>query len=248
MIVDARVHLGDGLFGRSYTPGQALAAMDAAQIDRAVVMPLKPRDYHFGPANDVIAAAVRQSSGRFAGFGRVDPWQGAGAVQEARRCLDELGLVGLFIHPWEELFAVNAEIVWPLIEAAAERGRPVMLAGGFPLVSHPARIGDLACRYPSATLIATSGGQINISGGMLSQAEAMLRAAPNVLMETSGVYREDFIEDMAAAVGPERIIFGSGAPVYDPRYEVQRVLRAHLPHEARQQIGGENLMRLLGWS
>jgi predicted TIM-barrel fold metal-dependent hydrolase len=247
MIVDAHIHLGDGLFGRSYTAEQALAGMDAAGIDRAVVMPLKPREYQYPPANDATAIAVHAAGGRLAGFGRVDPWQGEAAVDEARRCLDALGMVGLFLHPWEELFAVNAPFLAPIIDVAEQRGRPVMLAGGFPTVSHPARIADLARRHPRAHFIATSGGQINISGGMLSQAEAMLRASPNVLMETSGVYREDFIEDMTAAIGAERLVFGSGAPVFEPRYEVLRVRRAHLSETERAQIGGTNLLRLLNW-
>lgn len=247
MIVDAHLHLGEGLFGRSYSLRQALAAMDEAGVDRAVVSPLKPKRYHLGPANDLIAAAVHDSAGRLTGFGRVDPWQDEAAVREAERCLDRLGFRGLFLHPWEEHFAINDAVVFPIVEVAAARGVPVMLAGGYPVVSHPTRIADLARRFPRVTFIATSGGQINISGGMLAQAEAMLRSSPNVLMETSGIYREDFIEDMAAAIGAERIVFGSGAPVYDPRHEVERVRRAHLPEDARRQIGGENLRRLLSW-
>ncbi|MGI8553589.1 MAG: amidohydrolase family protein [Dehalococcoidia bacterium] len=247
MIVDAHVHLGDGLFGQRYSRHDLLAAMDEAGIDRAVVSPLKPRGYHFGAANDLVAEAVRSSNGRLLAFGRVDPWQGEAAVDEAERCFTQLGFKGLLLHPWEELFPVNDPIVFPLIDLTARHGCPIMLAGGYPVVSHPSRIADLAGRFPSVTFMVTSGGQINISGGMLAQAEAMLRSSPNVLMETSGIYREDFIEDMAAALGPERLIFGSGAPTYDPRHELDRIRRAHLPDAARVLIGGENLRMLLSW-
>lgn len=247
MIIDAQIHIGDGLFGRSYSAADALAAMDAAGIERAVISPLKPRGYHFRPANDGLAQAVEASHGRLRGFGRIDPWQ-ADAAAEAQRCLGELHCAGIFLHPWEELFVANDPIVGPILQVAADYGRPVMIAGGYPIVSHPSQIADLAGRFPSVPLIVTSGGQINISGGMLAQAEAMLRACPNVLMETSGIYREDFIEDMAAAIGPERIVFGSGAPWFDPRYEVQRIHGAHLGDDAKQRIGGENLRSLLRWT
>jgi predicted TIM-barrel fold metal-dependent hydrolase len=127
-------------------------------------------------------------------------------------------------------------------------GLPVLLAGGYPTCSHPTQIGALAARHPNARLIATHGGQLNISGLLLADARVLLDTHPNVSIETSGIYREDFIEDMVAEYGKERVFFGSGAPVFDQRLEVLRIRLAHLPEEAKAAIGGRNTARLVGYA
>jgi predicted TIM-barrel fold metal-dependent hydrolase len=73
----------------------------------------------------------------------------------------------------------------------------------------------------------------------------MLRARPNVYLQTSGVYREDCLEDMARDVGAARVVFGSGAPYYDLGFELERIRRLHLPSAERDAIAGLTLARLL---
>jgi len=90
----------------------------------------------------------------------------------------------------------------------------------------------------------THGGQINISG--LGQADALevLRRYANVCIETSGVYRQDFLEDLAGNFGPERVLFGSTSPRMDIRLEIERVRWANLPDEAKEQILAGNASRV----
>jgi predicted TIM-barrel fold metal-dependent hydrolase len=245
MILDAEVYLGSNLFGPSYDDETLIAALDAAGVARAVVCPARPPEYHLGPANDLVADAVRRQPRRLIGFARVDPHQRTAALAELRRGVEQLGLRGLLLHPWEELFPVNDRSVDPLLAYARERRIPVQVAGGFPMVSHAAQIGDLARRFPEVPILATHGGQINISGRGLYEAGKMLRTCPNVYLQTSGVYREDWMEDMARALGAARIVFGSGAPYYDLGFELERVHRLHLPAGDRDAIAGTNLARLL---
>jgi predicted TIM-barrel fold metal-dependent hydrolase len=244
-LIDAHAHIGDSLFGIGQALDDLLASMAENDVVLSVVMPLKPRDYHLGPENDRIAAAVWAHPDRLRGFVRVDPWQGEDALRELRRGLDDLGLVGLYLHPFEEQFAANDEIVFPLMAELRERGLPLLLAGGYPGFSHPSQIGDLARQFPDVTIIATHGGQLNISGLLLADAGRMLRANPNVIMETSGIYREDFIEDTVAELGPERVVFGSNAPYMDQGFEAARVRLAHFDDAAKAAIGSENMQRIL---
>jgi predicted TIM-barrel fold metal-dependent hydrolase len=120
----------------------------------------------------------------------------------------------------------------------------VLIAAGYPWVSEASQIGDLARRFPGVPLVMTHGGQINISG--LGQADAMqvLRTHPNVSMETSGVYRQDFLEDVVAELGAARVLFGSNSPRMDPRLEVERVRWANLPDSDKAQILVGNARRL----
>lgn len=244
MLIDAHAHIGRSLFGVENTVDQLLGSMELHRIDQAILVPLKPVDYHFGPENDRVAQAVTSHADRFHGFARVDPWQGDKALAELRRAVDSHGLIGLFLHPFEEQFAANDELTFPLLEFLVERGLPLMIAGGYPTFSHPSQLDDLAAQWPQLAVIATHGGQINISGMLLADALATMRANPNVIMETSGIYREDFIEDTIAELGAERVVWGSNTPYMDQGFETLRVRLGHLEDETKTAIGRTNIERI----
>ena len=74
---------------------------------------------------------------------------------------------------------------------------------------------------------ATSAGQIDICGAHLQGALSMMREHSNVSVETSGIYRQDFIEDLVHEFGADRVRFGSGAPGFDMSYEAARFRWLH---------------------
>jgi predicted TIM-barrel fold metal-dependent hydrolase len=241
--IDAFTFVGESLFGYSQSAAELLARMDAAEVDAAIVCPVKPFDYHLAPANDLVAEATAGQA-RLVGLARVDPNRGAEALAELDRALQVLHLRGLFLHPWEDHFRVNGPRVAPLMQRCAALGAPVMIAAGYPWLSEAAQIGDLAGRFPDVQIVMTHGGQINISG--LGQADAFdaLRRHSNVSIETSGVYRQDFLEEVAATLGAERVLFGSNSPLMDVRLEVERARWARLPERARLLILGGNAQRI----
>jgi predicted TIM-barrel fold metal-dependent hydrolase len=244
-LFDAHVRLGDSRYGYSLDVAQLVARMKDLDISRAVLCPVRSADGSQSTANDRIAAAVGSDPARFVGFARIDPWSGSAALAELDRCVLKLGMRGLLLDPWEDHFVISSSFVDPIVERAGDLGLVVLLAGGYPNFSHPSQIGALAGRHAGVRFIATHGGQINISGLLLTEARAMLAAHPNVSIETSGVYRLDFIEDTAAEFGAGRVFFGSGAPVFDQRLEVLRIRLAHVSDAARAAIGGQNLAALL---
>jgi predicted TIM-barrel fold metal-dependent hydrolase len=244
MIVDAHVYLGSCLFGYGQSLEEIRSKMDRLGIDRSVLVPVKPRDYHLGPMNDLVAEAVSADPERFLGLCRVDPWQGPAAQAEVRRGFEELGAVGLYLDPWEESFQVNDEMVHPLVEEAAHHGRPVVINAGHVRVSHPTQVWDLARRFPKVQFVANNGGQINICGMLLSEARRMLEACPNVVIQTAGTYREDFLEEMVTEVGEERVLFASRSPVYDQEFEMARVRFAHLSEAQKAKLWATNALAL----
>ncbi len=243
MTVDAFSFLGESLLGYSQSADQLLARLDSAYIEQAVVCPLKPPGYHLEAANDHVAEACRRQT-RFVGLARVDPHQGDRAVRELDRAFGALGLRGLFLHPWEETFRINSPELDPLLTTCAAHDVPVLIATGYPWVSEAAQVGDLARRHPGVSLVMTHGGQINISGLGQMDAFEVLRRSPNVRMETSGVYRQDFILDVVSELGPERVLFGSNSPRMDARLEVERVRRADVSEDARQLMLEGNARRI----
>jgi predicted TIM-barrel fold metal-dependent hydrolase len=241
--IDAFCFLGQSLFGYGQTADELRARMAAADIQQTVVCPVRPRGYHLGPANDAVAEAA-QADHNLVGLARVDPNLEDDAVRELERAVHTLGLRGLFLHPWEETFRINSPRLDPLLSVCADLDLPVLIATGYPWLSEAAQVGDLARRFPSVTIIMTHGGQINISG--LGQADALetLRRHPNVYMETSGVYRQDFLQDVATEIGAERVLFGSNGPLMDPRLEVARARWADLQPQTRALILAGNARRI----
>lgn len=72
---------------------------------------------------------------------------------------------------------------------------------------------------------------------------ALLAAAPNVLIETSGLEREDIAA--AIAIDPTRVAFGSGFPANDPATELARVGAAAGEEGLFAQVAGGNALRIL---
>ena len=99
--------------------------------------------------------------------------------------------------------------------------------------------------FVATTIVATNGAQINISGLGQLDAELALERNPNLVVQTSGVYREDFLEGVVAKFGAGRLLFASGFPQFDPRLELLRVQWApNLSDADRTAILGSNAARL----
>lgn len=242
MLVDALMLLGENRFGPTLEPPDALALCERLGIDKLVAAPARPLDYHLEPANERLATAARSSGGRLAALGRVDPLNGRAAVAEARRCLDGLGCVGLFLHPGEESFPVTA--AGHVLEVAAERRKPVVVAAGWFALSEPLQVAQAAADFPDLPVVLTHGGQINISGLSMADAWLALTAHDNLLVLTNGEYRQDFIERLAIELSPERVLYASGAPGFDPVFERKRIRSARMTEEARSAVEGGNAARL----
>jgi predicted TIM-barrel fold metal-dependent hydrolase len=245
VIIDCHTHIGRSIYGYGQTPDELLDRMDGLGIDRAVLCPVQPGDYHLEPANDEVAAAVREHPDRFIGVCRVDPRRGEKAVREMERAVSRLEARGVFLHPWEEGYAVNLPPVFPVVERAIALNVPLMIAAGFPWVSHATQVADLCRRYPEARVIMTHGGQINISGLAQMDAFTALRDSPNLHVEVSGVYRQDFIEEVVSELGAGRVLFGSNSPQMSQEFELERIRSLKIVEDQRQAVLGDNAVRLL---
>lgn len=224
MIVDSLTFAGNGL----------IAALDEAGIERAIVCPLRARGHGYDVANARANALAAERPDRLVAFARVDPLAPGAASQvgQAR---------GIFLHPWEDAFRITDSAVDAIVD-----GLPVIVATGYPFVSEALQVAELARRHPETTFVATNGGQINISGLGQEDAFLALEACPNLFVQTSGVYREDFLEGVVERFGAERLLYASAFPQFDPRLELLRVRWApKLGDEAQEAILGGNATRLL---
>jgi predicted TIM-barrel fold metal-dependent hydrolase len=245
LIVDGLTILGTSINGYRLKAEGLLASMDSNGIDKSVVVPVQPKTYRLEPQNEAVAVTQMRYPDRFIGFCRIDPRQGEDAVTELRRCVLQLGLKGLMLHPMEEGYTFTEDHVVRLVKEAGSLGVPVIVAAGYPWVAHALQIRSVAERAEEATIIMSHGGQINISG--LAQADAFLamETCSNLYIGTNGVYRQDFLEECIDAFGPERVLFTSMAPVFNQGFELERANSVKMEESARPSVLGGNIIRIL---
>jgi predicted TIM-barrel fold metal-dependent hydrolase len=223
LVVDAQIHLwsqGSPLpphRAGPYSTEQALADMDAAGVDAAIIHPPS-----WDPDSSALAiAAARAHPDRFAILGRVAPDR-----PESRALIDgwrqQPGMLGFrftFLKPHEKTWPTDGTMDW--IWPAAERaGLPIaLLAGTFlPLV------GEIAERHPGLNLIVDHMGRLRDNKGMAVfdslPALCALAKHPNVAVKATGgpvdaldaypfhslhpVYRRIY-----DAFGPRRMFWGT---------------------------------------
>ena len=242
-MIDAHVYVGSSLYENNLEPPDLLESMRRLGVRAAVIRPLKPPDFDMDTANKNVAE-LQAGEPRLIGFARVNPWERDAPVQ-ASRAMEEYGLRGLHLHPWEENCPINSPKVDRVVEALGGKV-PVYVSAGFPVVSHPLQIQELAERHPNTRFIAAHGGQQDNSGMSFEDSLLVARESPNVAFDVAGVYRRDFIELLVETAGPERVLFGSAAPYMDLALEIVRVRSTHLSEDIKRKIFSENIARLLG--
>lgn len=236
LVIDAHNHLGgpDKGDGMSQSAGDIIAKMDGSGIDKAVVFPFNDEDpgISFSRSNDQVYGDVAGNPDRLIGFGRLDPNQGEQAVAEARRCVVELGLSGIKLHPHAQKFAIDSATVYRIAGWVADvrPDIPIIFDNGKP-ASPNQLIGDLAKTFPDVTFI-----MAHMRGGDFIEVTA---AHDNIFIQTTGVPKVEVVQQCVDELGADRVMMGSDSPYHSMEDEVKKV-------EALQLSEGEKLMVFSG--
>jgi predicted TIM-barrel fold metal-dependent hydrolase len=193
--------------------------------------------------NDVVSRALAAHPGRFFGLVYVNPAHHSPdeLVGEITRRLAQPGWIG-FKPYWLVGLPYDSPLYAPCWDIAQQRGLMSLLHLGGSAGSTKT-VAKLAKQYPDAQwVVAHSGGSFAVA----RQVVDVMKEHPNVWAEltltpvTNGV-----IEWMVSQVGDDRILFGTDAPMRDPRPQLGWVVWADLPLESRQKILGRNFLSLL---
>lgn len=245
MIIDVHTYVGKSLFGEESTPEELLQIMEKNGIEKSVICPVKTTDAYFEEQNKYIADLVKEYPDKFLGFARIDPYLGIYSHGLLEKCLSEYGMKGVLLNPWEEHFAINDKIVDPIAEICKKWKVPMMVETGYPWMSHCFQVGDLAERHPDLTIIMTHGGQMDSSGYALTDIDFVMNRHENLIVETSGNFSDEGIENMPVRLGSHRMVFGTHYPYLNTELEIYRIKRAHLDEKIREDIFYNNAKKLL---
>ena len=222
------------------TEDALLGAMDVAGVERAVIASVDrflAVDNRTG--NECLLRAAAAHPERFVPSCSVNPWCGAGGVEELRRGLDQ-GARLVVLHPAIQGYQANDELVWPLLEVALEESVPVYIHTGHPGSATPWQVVDLAERYPKLDLIMGHCGATDFWNDVVEAC----RAVPNVYLESS-LARPFLFNAYLEQVGHRKGVMGSFAPINELVFEWEQMEDA-LPPGQVDDVCGDNLGRLLG--
>lgn len=241
------------------TVGELLATMDAAGVERAVLLGWyweKPETCRW--QNAFFAATVRSHRDRLAAFATIHPAAGREqTLVEVRRARDE-GLSGLGeLSPHAQGFAVGDATFGAALELAAELGLPVNLhvtdpaSRPFPgRVETPAEdFVALARRHPRTTFVLAHW------GGKFPVGDPRFAALANVHYDTAAsplLYGAEVWPQMLACLGADRVLFGSDHPLnlypkLDDAPGMARFVAEAQAGGAGVAVLGGNAARLLRW-
>ena len=216
MIIDAHAHLGhDYVFDEEATEEGLLAYYEKYGVLGAIVQPFINRPYLEDTRliHDRIHAFCRQNPGRFWGMVSINPhFTPEDYEREARRCIRDLGFVGIKITPIAHAVHPSSRDGLHVFEIARELKVPVMVhtGAGIPF-SDPVSVIPAARMFPDVSVVLAHAG----TDMFFQQALYLAREFENVYLEPSWLSILNVIKALKV-LGPSRLMFSSDHAVNVP--------------------------------
>ena len=205
-IIDSHAHIGDcRISGHSSTVEEVIQAMDSNAVASSIALPFpgSPKNIE---NHTVIAEAAKDNPGRIYGVASLNPFMDDHLYEkEIRRCVEELGFVGIKLHPMYHACHISAPIADKVFRLAAEYDIPVLIhtGQGIPQALPGMAIGR-AREYPQLRLIFCH------AGGYILMPEAIMvaDAFDNIYLETSWSSPHG-MQEAIDKLGAHRVMFGA---------------------------------------
>jgi hypothetical protein len=225
-----------------------LGALDAAGVSKALTSAWWGPD---GPllSNDEVAKTVAAHPDRFVGVASVDLTRPMEAVRELRRCVKELGFVGVRQLPWLWGLPPNDRRYYPIYAECVELEVPFCLQVGHagPLrPSDPGRpipyLDEVACDFPELKIV---GGHIGYP--WTDEMISMATKYENVYIDTSAYTPERYPDALIRFIkgpGSRKVLFGSNYPMIQPQKCIEQLHLLGLSEETQRSFLHDNAARV----
>jgi len=138
-----------------------LNVIDRNGVDRIVVMPYRGISSNCVDQkadNDYIYAFCQEAPDRLLPSFVVNPLFGQKAIDEIKRCRNELGINLLKLHPWLHGFSVTSEPMDAVAKVCQEMDLPIVLHDGTPPYGTPLQLARLCRDFPRLKVISGHAG------------------------------------------------------------------------------------------
>lgn len=231
-----------------------IASMEAAGVDRTVVMGFPWRDGGMCRAqNDYLIDAVRRYPDKLIGFACVQPLD-AGDAKELDRCLSA-GLMGLGeLSPDGQRYDIEDK--WVLadsVQVLQQHDRPLLTHSSEP-IGHaypgkgtvvPERLLKLARNFPDLKIVLAHWGGGLPFYELMPEVREVLRNVYYDSAASTYLYSFDVFPVVARLAGAERILWGTDFPLLSQSKFLRRVRESGLGERELELVLGGNAQRLL---
>ncbi len=201
--------------------------------------------------NEHIADLQAKHPGRLVGFGGIDGSNTRhDAVKETIRCVEELGLKGIFIEPGRQLLSHPAdERLRPVYEACVGLHVPVVLmsgpyAGADINASNPVYVDQLATSYPDLAIVLGHGGWPWIDETLgVAFKHPNVFVSPDIYFFAPGGKR--YVEAISGPLQGQ-FLFATAFPLRPLVQTVRECQKFSIDEGAKSKFFSENARRLLG--
>jgi predicted TIM-barrel fold metal-dependent hydrolase len=252
--IDAHCHVGNDVDGRKQTAEDLLEIMNRCGIDHAIIFPFNEleQSHCFKNANTRIAEIMKTYPERFTGFCRLDPHDSC--VTELKRCIKDLGLKGLKLHPRAQNIQIDAPYMMPIYEQVGRSNIPLLVHTHRALKgSEPMKLLNVARTFPNVNFILghTYSGfysfysdESNATSYSFGKLLELTRQQKNIYFETSFL-TPAYLEGLVKEVGVNQIVFGSDSPYGDPCWEKLTIAELNIPESEKLKICRTNILKLV---
>ena len=208
MIIDVHAHLGcDRVFDEEFDEKAQWDKINEFQVDFTILQPAlvhtleEVREQH-----DAIAALAARHPDKFAGMANPNPHLPPIEYErEIRRCIEELGFVGIKIHTSAHAVNPAGRDGLRVVELARELKVPVMYhtGAGIPF-ANPANLMPVAERFPDVPLVIAHCGMMILAG----ETHTAMQRYDNLYADitwTGGFMLREWIREL----GAHRFMFGT---------------------------------------
>ncbi len=154
-VIDTHTHFPGMSFGAHPRSGDEIREeFESAGLAGAWIMTTDGLRGEPARHNDLLAEGIKDHLDFFVPFCTVWPNEETdAALAELDRCVRELGMRGLKLHPWLQAFSLTNPAVLPILKRAGELGLPVLFHDGTPPYCTPLQIAAAAEKVPETTII-----------------------------------------------------------------------------------------------
>jgi len=226
-----------------------IGAMDAAGVSQGLLSAWHAPEGVL-ISNDEVAAWVAEHPDRLAGLAGVDLARPMDAVRELRRCVEELGFVGLRAIPWLWDAPPTDRRWYPLYAACVELGVPFCTQVGHTGPLRPSETGrpipyidQVAIDFPELTIVCG-----HIGYPWTEEMVAVARKHENVVIDTSAYtvrrYPPELVAYLRTRSGARKVLFGTNWPMIAPEKALEGLDGLELEPEARAAFLAGNARRI----
>ncbi len=142
------------------------------------------------------------------------------------------------IHPQKDASPIADWLYGWMIEVLEESKAPLLVSVWEYEDLSP--LAEFKAKHPDLVLVLT-----NTNQWLNRQYVAMVKNFPNVYIETSNTIEYYALESMAAEIGADKILFGTGMPAKEPYDRMYQMLYCELPQEDIELIAYKNFERIM---